>query len=485
MRARCIRLLVQERSNSVQRNRTNLADWSTLMPVLPGEGPRTRELYAAIRRLIETGLAPPGAKLPTTRDLARRLGVSRASAVAAFEMLVSDGFVEARVGAGTYVASLVPAVSARAGGQEDVLQPAMPLPCDLGVASRDDRTMRIFRNLLSRSLTRPGPEHFHYGDARSGTHLRQAIATYLRVARGVRCDADQIIVTAGTLHGLDLVVRAVMRPGDAVWIEDPCYPIARATLEGNGARVVGIPVDDEGLDAARGEMLCPRARIVYVTPSHQFPLGVTMTMRRRLALIDWARRSDAWIIEDDYDSEFRYAGPPLTALQGVDGSERVAYLGTFSKVLFPGIRLGYAVVPKPLLQTVLRLRMQSDRQPPTLAQGAIADLLNEGHFAAHLRRVRRRVQAGRDVLVAGLRAHCAERLQVTVPEQGLHMVARLAADIADTELSSALREAGIGARALSPMYLAAPPQQGLVLGFSGFSDAELAAAAIRISKVLG
>ncbi|CAM5768825.1 GntR family transcriptional regulator [Labrys miyagiensis] len=452
-----------------------------MMPVLPGEGPRTRELYAAIRRLIEGGQAPSGTKLPTTRDLAARLGVSRAAAVAAFELLVADGFAEARVGAGTFVAPQVPALAPVSREVPPMAAPSPPLPCELGVATMDEKTMRIFRRLLSRSLARPGPEHFHYGDARGTRALRDAIAAYLRTARGVRCDPEQIIVTTGTMHGMDLVVRSVIRPGDAAWIEDPCYGKARTILKAAGARLVGVPVDGEGIDPAQGTIACSKARLAYVTPSHQFPLGVAMSMRRRLALLEWARRNDGWIIEDDYDSEFRFSGPPLACLQGMDDGDRVAYLGTFSKVLFPGMRIGYAVVPRALLAAVLRLRIQSDRQPPTLAQGAIADFLDQGHFAAHLRRVRRRVQSARDRLVAGLRRG---GLEVDVPEQGLHLVAGLPSSFDDRALAIAAREADVGALPLSPLHVDAPQRQGLILGFSGFDGEVLAEAAERLCRLL-
>lgn len=477
--------MVRKRTNSETKKPTNLPDWSALMPVLPGDGPRTRELYLAIRRLIEAGRVPAGAKLPTTRDLAHRLGLSRAAAVAAFELLTAEGFAEARTGAGTFVAGQVPDLSkVRSTARAPDPRFAKPRPFALGVAASDPRTLQIFRRLLSRHLARPNPDHFHYGDPRGGARLRDAIASYLTTARGVRCHADQIVVTAGTQQGLDLVIRAALRPGDAAWIEDPGYPMARAALEGAGARLVGVPVDSEGLDVTRGETLCANARLVYVTPSHQFPLGVTMTMQRRLALIDWAQRNDSWIIEDDYDSEFRYAGPPLTALQGMDASGRVAYLGTFSKVLFPGLRVGYAVVPEPLLDTVLKLRARSDRHPPTLVEGALAELLDEGHFSSHLRRARRQVQMLRDVLIDSLRAHTQDLLDVTVPEQGLHMVAKLHGPHVDTRIVSDAAALGLGPRALSPMYLDAPSQNGLVLGFSGFSADELRDAAAKLGSIM-
>ncbi len=209
-----------------------------------------------------------------------------------------------------------------------------------------------------------------------------------------------------------------------------------------------------------------------------------MTMRRRLALLDWARRNDAWIIEDDYDSEFRYGGPPLTALQGMDGAGRVAYIGTFSKILFPGLRTGYLVAPEPLLNAILEVRARTDRYPATLTEAPLADLLNQGHFAAHLRRVRRRVQAARDVLVAALRDHGKDRLDIAAPEQGLHLVAKLLGRGRDIDIAAAAKAAGIGARALSPMFIAAPPVQGLVLGFSAFGNEAVREAAIRLCAVI-
>ncbi len=455
------------------------------MPVLPGQGPRARELYAAIRRLIEAGSAPSGAKLPTTRDFAKRLGVSRSAAVIAFEMLKAEGFVEARVGAGSFVAAQVPILAAStANARATESRLSAPRPCELGASTPDDRTMQVLRKLLSRRLARPGREHFRYGDPRGGIVLRKAIAAYLRSARGVRCGADQIVITSGAVHGLNLVARTLLSPGDAVWIEDPCYGKARAALASFGARIVGVPVDSEGLNPVLGEALCPRARAVYVTPSHQFPLGVAMTMRRRLALIDWARRCDAWIIEDDYDSEFRFAGPPLTALQGIDDSGRVAYLGTFSKALFPGLRIGYAVVPEPLMDALLEIRERTDVLPSTLAEGAMADLLNGGHFAAHLRRARRRIQTSRDALVESLNAHSAGALKASTPEQGLHLIAKLACAKRDTEIAAGANAAGVGARALSPMFVDASPWDGLVLGFSGYPVEELRAAAAKICALL-
>lgn len=464
----------------VHNEKTNLPDWSALMPVLPEAGNRAGALYDALRRLIEAGLAPPGTKLPPTRDLMKRLRLSRAAAVMAYERLTAEGFAEARVGSGTFVASAVPQVQER----PDV--PVTPLvlpaqgPLALGVATLDRRTFDVFRRLIAHDLARPHESFFRYGDPRGSCELREAVAGYLQTARGVRCSPEQIVITAGTQQGLDLVLRATLKPGDAVLVEDPCYPSALAAVREAGGQPRPVPVDREGLDPEAIDDTGDAAKAVYVTPSHQFPLGVTMTMRRRLALIAWAKASGAILIEDDYDSEFRYAGPPLAALQGMDSSGSVAYLGTFSKVLFPGLRTGYAVVPERLLPRVLELRQRADRQPPVLAERALARLIADGHFSAHLKRARRAAEQARDTLVNALQTHCGPAVCVTPPEQGLHLVARFAAFAscdADALAFERRIAAETGLRPLSPMYLGSPRDQGLVLGFSGFTPKQIDAAA--------
>ncbi|MGJ7039884.1 GntR family transcriptional regulator/MocR family aminotransferase [Shinella sp. BE166] len=471
--------LDRKSTNPDQKIRANLPDWSSLIPVLPAAGKRTPALYRELRRLIEAGTIPAGSKLPPSRDLAGRLKIARGSVVAAFETLIAEGYAVARTGAGTFVADRVPVVKSALPVETENTEAKMPLPGTLGVAMADARTLNLFRTLLARHLARPGPEHFYYGDPRGGAALRQAVAAYLRQARGVRCEARSIVITTGTQQGIDLVIRSALRPGDRVMVEDPCYPSARAAFAGAGLDLSGLAVDAEGADIS---LATAGARAVYVTPSHQFPLGVTMSMRRRLALIDWARETGGWIIEDDYDSEFRFAGPPLAAMQGMDDSGRVIYLGTFSKVLFPGLRLGYAVIPDPLLETIMALRSRTDRSPPTLAEAALTDLLREGHFAAHLRRARRHAQAARDALVAGLSA--AKNLSVGVPDQGLHLVAGLPDSLADTAAVEIARGAGLGVRALSSMAVTNPPRQGLVIGFSGFAPEVLHAAATRFATAI-
>lgn len=457
-----------------QKLRTN-SDWSAATPLLPAQGPRRLALYRSLRGLIEGGQMRPGDKLPTTRDIAKRFGVSRGAAVAAYEMLVADGFAEARVGAGTYVAEAVPLLQAVPLPSPSVTEEAKaPLPGALGCSTADETTLRIFRMLMNRHLTQPSARHFHYNDPAGSLALRVEVAAYLKAARGVVCEPDQVIMTSGTQQGLDLAVRALLKPGDPVWMEDPCYAAASELFNGTELAVTPVPVDGQGIDVAAGIVARPDARAVYVTPSHQYPLGVTLSMARRLALIDWARAADAYIIEDDYDSEFRFSGSPLSALQGIDGEGRVIYLGTFSKTLLPGFRFGYLVVPRHVRERVLTVRRLTDRFPSTLAEDALTEFLRDGHFSAHVKRARKRVKAARDALVEALRC---ERLTVSAPEQGLHLVAELDGAEDDVALAQQARGAGFGIKALSPLYQAETQRRGLVIGFSGFSPDRLGKAA--------
>ncbi|WP_245903726.1 MocR-like pyridoxine biosynthesis transcription factor PdxR [Humitalea rosea] len=458
-------------------------DWSELllMPE-PGGLAAHRRVYLALRALILDGTVPAGARLPPTRALARTLGVSRSAVIVAYEQLLADGHAVARVGAGTFVAALEfpPRASAPPARAPERADPAPPFT--IGRAAADERTLRQFRGMVARRLRAFDPLHLTYGDPRGTPALRGAVARMLRTARGVRADPENIVIVSGTQHAFGLVLRALLRPGDPVWVEDPCYPAFLTALTGAGGRAVPVPVDLQGLDVAAGRVAAPEAVAAYVTPSHQYPLGVAMGMERRVALLDWARGAGAYVIEDDYDSEVRFAGRSLAALQGLDGGDRVLHIGTFSKVLFPGLRCGWLVVPDALMDRVLAVRAATDRQPPTLLEGAIADLLDGGAFTAHLRRLRARHRASRDVLVAAL--SLLPGLEVDVPDQGLHLVARLRDGGDDVALAAACAAAGIATRPLSAMYLARPPVAGLVLGFTGFSDAALRAGAEGLGRVL-
>ncbi|RVU12493.1 PLP-dependent aminotransferase family protein, partial [Methylobacterium oryzihabitans] len=343
--------------------------------------------------------------------------------------------------------------------------------------------LRRLAGAVRRRMLRAGAAELGYGDPRGGEALRRQVAAHLAASRGLRCEPGQVVIVGGTQHGLRLCAEALLAPGDAVWFEDPGYPTARRTLEAAGLRPVPVPVDGEGLDVAAGRRGAP-ARAAYVTPSNQFPTGATMSMARRLALLDWARAAGAWVLEDDYDNEFRYDGPPLTALAGLDGGDRVIYLGTFSKTLFPGLRLAYLVLPPAAVGPVLAVRATHDRFPPGLTDAAVADLMADGTLAAHTRRMRRRYRAARDRLAAALDTAAGGRLRLVVPPQGLHLLAYLPED-AQAGAAAAIRaRAGIEARLVSEMRIVPGGPDGFVLGFAGYAPAELEAAAAALGRAV-
>ena len=285
--------------------------------------------------------------------------------------------------------------------------------------------------------------------------------------------------SARTQSALSMISRALLQRESRIWVEDPCYPQALNLFRSLGLTITPVPVDQDGLDPAAGIAAAPEAEAVYITPSHQYPLGTTLSMPRRLALLDWAHRAGAWIIEDDYDSEFRFTGPPLAALHGIDRAARVIYLSTFSKALTPGLRLGYAVLPATVVERVHRLRDLTDRCPNPLIETVLARFMAEGHYAAHLRRARKRCRMARDALVEGL---SAAPLDVTVPDQGLHLIAHARDDASEAELWRLAQTGGLASRRLSEMFIKAPTQQGLVIGYSGFEAAEIRAASFSAAR---
>jgi GntR family transcriptional regulator / MocR family aminotransferase len=452
------------------------------LPLRLGEAPgsQSSRVHAGLRAAILGGRLAAGLRLPSSRALADQLGVRRNAVVTAYEQLLGDGLVEARTGAGTFVAARLPQ------GPGDAPAPPPPLPVAgqgpfaVGRTYPDRALLNQLGRILRRQLAEPDPAHFGYGDPRGSAALRDAVAAHLAATRGIACDPGRVMITSGTQQGLRLCVEALLQPGDAAWMEDPGYPAARRVLEASGARLVPVPVDAAGLDAAEGRRRAPGARLAYVTPSHQFPTGVTMSMPRRVALLDWARDAGAWIVEDDYDSEFRYAGPPLTALAGIDGPGRVIYLGTFSKTLFPGLRVGYAVLPPALLQPVALARSVADRFPPGILGDALAELMATGAFAAHVRRMRGRYRAARDLVATTLERASGGLLRVAVPDQGLHLLALLPAGLPPGAAEQIRAAAGVEGRLLSECRIAENDQDGFVLGFSGYTLPALRQAAERL-----
>jgi GntR family transcriptional regulator / MocR family aminotransferase len=452
--------------------------------------PYYRQIYDGFRGAILTGRLRPGERLPSTRSLAAELNISRLPVVYAFEQLLHEGYIEGRAGSGTFVKDSIPDelsrpdVSPRRRDRAPVrlAEPARLAPFRVSLPALDRFPLRLWSRLVAKHAKALTIEEMAYGDAAGHAPLRVAIADYLRTARAVQCEADQVLIVSGSQMALQICALALLGRGSTVCVEEPGYPGARVALTRTGARAVPVRVDDEGIDVrALGRQKGVRA--VYVTPSHQYPLGMSMSASRRLALLEWARRTGAWVIEDDYDSEYRYASRPLGALQGLDTASRVIYIGTFSRVLFPSLRLGYLVVPRELIDTCTRHRESIDLFSPVLEQLVLTEFLTAGHFGRHVRRMRALYEKRRDALVRGLRDH-AGGLQPHNIDAGLHVSVFLPDGVDDRSVVREVMQRGIDATALSSCYAGSRPRSGLVLGFGGSSERRILAACRVLGEVL-
>jgi GntR family transcriptional regulator / MocR family aminotransferase len=471
--------------------------------------PLQRQLYDEIRTAILSGRLAPGARVPATRVLASDTGTSRNTVSGAFDQLLSEGYLEGKVGSGTYVARMLPEDLLRVTRQPGPSRPVIARAClsrrgrmlggiPASLRSREIATEQAFRTglpafdefpralwaRLGARLLRHAPSAvLTYGDPAGYRPLRRAIAEYLRAARGVNCSAEQVIVTAGSQQALDLAARLLLDPGDAAWVEDPGYLGARGALRAAGVRSIPVPVDSGGLSVVEGEKRAPEARLACVTPSHQYPLGMTMPLSRRTSLLAWARRHRAWIVEDDYDSEFRYSGRPLQALQGLDPIGCVIYTGTFSKVLFPSLRLGYMVVPESLVDTFVSARALVDRHPPGLEQAIVAEFLAEGHFARHVRRMRTLYAERQEALVLALGRELGGAIEASPAEAGMNLTAWLRGNASDLELSNKAAQVGVVVTPVSAYALGVKPRSGLLLGYAAFTTRQIREGVRKLAQI--
>jgi GntR family transcriptional regulator / MocR family aminotransferase len=466
------------------------------------DAPLFHQIYQQLRSAILSGALRSATKLPSTRELAAQLGVSRSTVVSAFEQLLAEGYTFGKKGAGTYIAPDLPEPFEAIHGRKkrtasvtktvasfqdlrgfvDVTEQSDERPFNLGRTLVDARTAELWRKLSARTLRSFGRHHLGYGDPHGALELRKSVCDYLQAARGVRCEPEEVVITAGTQQAVDIIARVIQSADKEVWIEDPGYSLTRLALVAAGVKVCPIPVDHNGINVTEGIRRAPKGRAVFITSSHQFPKGVALSMARRLELLAWARESGAWIVEDDYASEFRYGGRPLASLQGLDEAERVIYVGTLNKALFPGLRLGYAVVPRSLLRAFVTTRYLMDRQPSSLCQAVVAAFMKEGHFAAHIRRMREVYRSQRDALVVALRRRLGDHLSVEPPDQGMHLVAYTRRGLSDVTIERAGREHGVVVRAMSRLYVEAPAQSALMLGFSGYPHQIIAPAIARLAQ---
>ena len=466
-----------------------------------------RQVYDAYRAGIVNRTLRAGQRVPSTRVLALELGISRIPILTAYSQLVAEGYFESRVGAGTVVSRSFPdqitspeprgqqSTKVQAGGRRlskrcsnFVSVANVPWQRGWGAfgvsqVSFGNFPFQTWNALVMRHCRKAYAKSLDYGDPMGSKELREAIAAYLRTARGVRCEARQIMVVSGSQQGLDISARVFLDPGSRVWMEEPGYRFARNVLAVHGCKIVPVPVDYAGLNVAAGIKRCRTARAALVTPSHQYPLGITMSASRRMQLLDWAQKSESWIIEDDYDSEFRYESKPIASLQGLDSNARVIYIGTFSKVLFPALRLGYLVVPPDLIERFLAVRLAMDIGPPTFFQSVLADFISEGHFSRHIRRMRLLYKERRSVLIDCIRKEFGFAADVTGGEAGMHLSITLKG-IRDSEIAERASRQNLWLVPLSTSYLGEPSRHGFILGFGSTAVEEIPNAVRKLRTLL-
>jgi GntR family transcriptional regulator/MocR family aminotransferase len=466
-----------------------------------------QQIYSGIRCAILDGILPPRTRIPSSRALADDLGVSRTTTLLAFEQLIAEGYLAARRGSSTFVAHELPddlpatitpchaahlkhpSLSRRAAGLSATPPPARriggpPRAFRIGTPAVDLFPVRLWSQLVNRRLRNVTMAQLDYGDTAGFPELRDAIAHQVQTARGTRCAADDVVVVPGARRGLELICGLLLNPGDEAWLEEPGYPGARSALVGAGARIVPVPVDEEGLNVEAGARLAGGARLAYITPSHQFPLGVPMSLPRRLALLKWAGAAGAWVIEDDYDSEFRHATRAIPCVHGLDVEGRVIYIGTFSKTLFPALRLGFLILPSTLRERLPAAFRAADCSPPLVDQAALADLLVGGHFDRHLRRMRSVYRERLEALTAAAERSCAGVLRIRPVGTGLHAVG----DLDDCDAESVLEEAAVRHVEVTPLsnyfFNRSHAPNALVLGFGAVRPEALSEGMERLAAAI-
>ncbi len=478
------------------------------------------QLCRSIRQAIRNGSLASGSRLPSTRDLARDLGVSRNTVLAAFDQLLAEGYLEGRTGAGTFVATELPddllaAKVAPPGGAQTReprggpdsattthprrlarradylagLGPAAPggIPAirafRSGVPALDEFPVKLWSQLVARQWKHPGRALLGHGDPLGYPPLRKALADYLGAARAIRCDPGQILIVSGSQQAFDLAARVLLDSGEPAWVEDPSYRGVISAWSAAGARIVPMPVDAEGLNPDAAPPPGP-PRLIHVTPSSQYPLTVTMTMARRERLLRFAAASEAWILEDDYDSEYRYHGAPLPALFAMDSASRVVYAGTFTKTLFPSLRLGFLVLPPDLVDVFLHARLAAVRFPPSIEQAVLADFIDGGHLMRHIRRMRALYLERQQILLDAAAGEVGSLMRVDPAPAGMHLIGLLPNRISDRDTAAEARRRGVDTQALSAYCLGPAPWNGLLLGYAGYSERELRLGMKRLAAAL-
>ena len=472
--------------------------------------PLYRQLYNKIRNSILQGQLRNGTRLPASRIFAEQLNVSRNTVTLAFDQLVIEGYLKGKIGSGTYVSDDVPERLLQA----SIGKPSVTLPCPrpLKLSNRAEVFSRVFslynkqlENIRPFQIDVPALDAFpydvwmkltnqawrsyprltlEYGDPEGYKPLREALAEYLRMHRAAHCEPDQVIIIDNSQQGVDLVARVLLEPGDGVWMEDPGCIETQAVFLNAGYRVTPIAIDAEGVQVEVGKKKDPKARLVYITPSYQYPLGSTMSLARRLQLLEWVRASRAWVLEDDYDSEFRFVGHPLASLQGLDVDNRVIYLGTLSRILFPSLHLAYMVVPHALVGPLSATKVAIGRQSSIIDQIVLARFIEEGHFGRHIRRVRVLCQERQEALLDAARRELGGLLTIKPMQCGMHLVGRFPRNVDDRCVCEKANLSGVVAHPLSQYCMGKKIERGLLLGFAAFTEREIRKAVPLLAKSL-
>jgi GntR family transcriptional regulator/MocR family aminotransferase len=439
--------------------------------------PYYRQIYDRFRGAIAGGLLKPGDRIPSARALTQELGLARGTIDTAYSLLAAEGYIQARGQAGTVVTPglkpRTPVASAVPPSSEITatsFRPDSILPFQMGLPALDAFPRKIWARLGARCVRAMQPSDMVHPSVYGLPALRAEIAAYLHVSRGINCAPSQVFVTSGYRHTIELIGHALLKAGDRVWLEDPGYPPTRELLKHMNMAAVPVPVDRDGMVIADGIKAAPRARAAVVTPAHQSPLCVSLSLPRRLALLDWASRNQAWIVEDDYDGEYRYVSRPLPALKSLDRDGRVLYAGTFSKVLFPGIRLAYLVVPPAQVERFEQISQALAGGSPQLTQAIVTAFITEGHFGRHIQRMRKLYAERRDATAVGLESVLGKHLRIDAQPGGMHLILRPQAKRSDRRLVARMREEGLYAEALTDWSLGSGGAPALLLNFTNIDS---------------
>ena len=475
-----------------------------LIPLQRGAESLSRQVYRWIRHAIVERTLQPGEALPSTRELAEENSISRTVVVQAYDQLIAEGFIAGRRGSGTYVAEyLLPAPSkvekastpvrlspfgaaatalAHKGLSPIRSSPAVRYDFIYGKCALDDFPLAAWRRILLRRTRVASMRSFDYGAPAGSAALREAIAAHLRRSRALNCDVSQVLIVNGSQQALDLTIRILLKSGDSVAVEDPQYHGMRQVLLAARVRIHAVPVDHDGIILKR---LPARSRLALVTPSHQFPTGAVLPLQRRIGLLEWARRASALIVEDDYDGEFRYEGEPVEPLQSLDSDGRVIYIGTFSRTMFPSMRIGYVVAPRPLVKSFIAAKWLSDRHTPVMEQETLAEFITSGGYERHLRRARRANAIRRDVLLAAVQEHLGARVSISGSRSGTHIVLwPQEKKCSEAAVITRANAAGVGIHGISGYYLRQNPRPGFLLGYAGMPVEQIREGIRRLGQAL-